>query len=342
MNFGIIGCGGIADRRTIPGMIKSDMVNIIAVMDINEGISKSVAEKYKIPRYYTNEDDIIKDDDIEALYIATPVYLHLSQIKKSADAGKHILSEKPLGLNTKETEEIIDYCEKKGVTLQVGFMMRYHGYHKKARDMVKNGVIGHPVMGRAQLTCWYPPIKNAWRQDPSKSGGGALMDMAIHSVDILRYMFGDVKEVVSFNGNITHNYPVEDSGIIMLNFKGGTYGICDSFFNIPDEAAKGMLEIYGTKGSLLAEGTIGQIAGGNMVAYIQEQEEYDAEQNRGPIKPLKISADLKDIYQAEVEDFISAIENKTIPMNSGIEALKNIRVIEAAYQSQKSGKVVRI
>jgi len=342
MNFGIIGCGGIADRRTIPGMIKSKDVNIIAVEDINEDISKKIAEKYKVSTYYTNEDELIKNDDIEAVYIATPVYLHLAQIKKSADAGKHILSEKPLGLNVQETEEIINYCEKKGVTLQVGFMMRYHGYHIKAKEMLNNGNLGQPVMGRAQLTCWYPPMEGAWRQDPAKGGGGALMDMAIHSVDILRYMFGEVKEVSSFNGTITHDYSVEDSGVILLRFENNAYGVCDSFFNIPDEAAKGVLEVYGTKGSLLAEGTISQIAGGKMVAYIQEQGEYDAQQDRKPIEPMSIDAELKDLYQAEVEDFIDVIKNKRKPMNSGEEALQNIKIIEAAYDSQKSGKVIKV
>ena len=342
MKFGIIGASGIADRRTIPGMLKSDKVEIIAVQSRTEETARRIAKKYKIPKYFINEDDLINDKDIEAVYIGTPVFLHYSQIKKSADAGKHILSEKPLGLNVDETKSIVDYCNNKRVTLQVGFMMRYHGYHIKAHDMVKNGEIGQPVMGRAQLTTWYPPIAGAWRQDPAKGGGGALMDMAIHSVDILRYMFGEVSEVASFNDNITHGYPVEDSGIVMLRFENGAYGICDAFFNIPDEAAKGVLEIYGTKGSLLAEGTISQVAGGKMVAFIQEQEKYDAQQNRKPIKPLNIKAELKDLYQAEVEDFVDAIENKRTPMNSGEEALKDMIVIEAAYKSQREGKVIKV
>ncbi len=342
MKFGIIGCGGIADRRTIPGMLKSDKVEIVAVQNRTIDVSKRIAEKYKIPYYFEKEEDLLKIDEIEAVYIATPVYLHITQIKMSADYGKHILSEKPLGMNVRETEEIVEYCNKKGVTLQVGFMMRYHGYHKMAHDMIKNGEIGEPVMGRAQLTTWYPPIDGAWRQDPAKSGGGALMDMAIHSVDILRYMFGEVSEVVSFNDTITHNYPVEDSGIVMLKFKNGAYGICDSFFNIPDNAAKGFLELYGTKGSLLAEGTISQIAGGKMIAYISPQDGYDAKQDRKSIEPVAIKADLVDLYQAEVEDFIDAVENKRTPMNSGEEALENMKIIEAAYNSQKTGRIIKL
>jgi predicted dehydrogenase len=169
------------------------------------------------------------------------------------------------------------------------------------------------------------------------------MDMAIHSVDILRYMFGEVREVMSFNGTVTHGYPVEDSGVILLRFDNGAYGVCDSFFNGPDEAAKGVLELYGTRGSLIAEGTISQVAGGKMVAYLSKQEKgYDARQEREGIKPEEVKAELKNMYLAEVEDFIDAVENRRKPMNSGQEALKNFQIIQAAYRSQRTGKSERV
>lgn len=343
MKFGIIGCGGIADRRTIPGMLKSKKVTITAVEDISEELTQNVAKMYSIGSSYTNEDDLIRNDDVEAVYIGTPVWVHGEQIQNAADAGKHILCEKPLAISIKETEKLIDYCEKRNVVLQVGFMMRYHGYHIKAKEMVDSKVIGNPVMGRGQLTCWYPPMENAWRQDPAKGGGGALMDMAIHTVDILRYLFGEVSAVSSFNGTETHGYPVEDSGVILLRFQNGAYGVCDSFFNIPDEAAKGVLEVYGTRGSLMAEGTISQVVGGTMIAYLQgEDRGYNAQQERSSIEPVKVEAELKDMYMAEAEDFIDAVEKKRKPMNSGEEALKNFRVIQAAYRSQKTGKVAKV
>ena len=343
MKFGILGCGGIADRRTIPGMLESKKVSIAAVEDVSEELTKKVAEKYGIGSFYTSEDDLLGNDEVEAVYIGTPVWVHGEQVRKAADAGKHILCEKPLAISIKESEKLIDYCQKRNVVLQVGFMMRYHGYHIKAKEMVGSKAIGDPVMGRGQLTCWYPPMENAWRQDPAKGGGGALMDMAIHSVDILRYLFGEVSAVSSFNGTETHGYPVEDSGVILLKFENGAYGVCDSFFNIPDEAAKGVLEVYGTRGSLMAEGTISQVAGGTMMAYLQgEDRGYDARQERSGIEPVKVEAELKNMYMAEVEDFIDAVEKGRKPMNSGEEALKNFRIIQAAYTSQRTGKVVKV
>lgn len=343
MNFGIIGCGGIADRRTIPGMLESDRVKVVAVEDISEELTQMVAKKYGVGKTFTNEDDLLRVGDIDAVYIATPVYTHEDQIRKVADAGKHILCEKPLCLTVQKTEKVISYCKNRGVTLQVGFMMRYHGFHVRAKKIIDNGELGDPVMGRGQLTCWYPPLEGAWRQDPAKGGGGALMDMAIHTVDILRYMFGEVESVSSFNGTQTHRYPVEDSGVILLKFENGAYGVCDSFFNIPDEAAQGVLELYGTKGSLRAEGTISQVAGGKMFASLQKgDKKYDAQQERTGIEPFEIKAELKNMYCAEVEDFVDAVDNNRRPMNSGEEALKNFRIICAAYESQKIGKAIRV
>jgi predicted dehydrogenase len=119
--------------------------------------------------------------------------------------------------------------------------------------------------------------------------------------------------------------------------------VCDSFFNVPDEAAKGVLELYGTRGSLIAEGTISQVAGGKMVAYLSKQEKgYDARQEREGIKPEEVKAELKNMYLAEVEDFIDAVENRRKPMNSGQEALKNFQIIQAAYRSQRTGKSERV
>lgn len=327
----------------MPGMLLSKRVKIAAVQDTAPETARRIAEKYGVEKHFTDAGDLVGDDSVEAVYIGSPVFAHCPQILRAADAGKHVLCEKPLALTVKETERVVDHCRRRNVILQVGFMMRYHGCHIKAREMVESGALGQPVMGRAQLTCWYPDVEGAWRQDPAKGGGGALMDMAIHTVDILRYIFGEVDTVSSFNGTRTHRYPVEDSGVVLLGFRSGAYGVCDSFFNIPDEAAKGVLEVYGTKGSLMAEGTISQVAAGRMIAYLPGSDKgYDAQQERTGIRPVEVKADLKNMYTAEVEDFVDAIEKKRAPMNNGEEALRNFRIILAAYRSQKTGKAVSV
>ncbi|MGC8972146.1 MAG: Gfo/Idh/MocA family protein, partial [bacterium] len=175
INWGVIGCGGIAYRRTIPeGIKKAKNARLVAVMDVDKDKAREAGEKFGV-EYYTNIEDILSDARIQAVYIATPVYLHKDQVVKSALAGKHILCEKPLALNSKEAESAIEICKKNNVKLGVGYMMRFHSLHNKAKEMIKNGELGEIVFARAQLSCWYPPISGAWRQDPTLGGGGSLI-----------------------------------------------------------------------------------------------------------------------------------------------------------------------
>ncbi len=338
VNWGVIGCGGIASRRTIPeGLTKAKNARLISVMDIDKDKAKEVGERFGL-EYSTDIEDILNDSRIQAVYIATPVYLHKEQVIKSAISGKHILCEKPLALNSKDAEIAIDICKKNNVKLGVGYMMRFHSLHKKAREMIKNGELGEIVFARAQLSCWYPPIQGAWRQDPTLGGGGSLIDMGSHCLDLLEYILDTEIETVScFADNVIHNYKSEDSSVVMVRFKNKAHGVIDSYFNIPDNSSKNRLEIYGTKGSLLAEGTIGQSSYGEMVAFLEKDSKgYDASQIREMEVGIKIEVPFVNIYQAEIEAFSSAIEEDKDPPVSGEIGLWSLRVIEACYESSKN------
>jgi len=338
VNWGVIGCGGIAYRRTIPeGLIRAKNTRLISVMDIDENKAREVGERFGV-EYSSRVEDILNDSRIQAVYIATPVYLHKEQIIESALASKHILCEKPLALSSKDAESAIEVCKKNKVKLGVGYMMRFHSLHSKAREMIKNGELGEVVFARAQLSCWYPPIPKAWRQDPMLGGGGALIDMGSHCLDLLEYILDTEIETVScFADNVIHNYKSEDSSVVMVRFKNRAHGIIDSYFNIPDNSSKNRLEVYGTEGSLLAEGTIGQSSNGEMIAYLEKGSKgYDASQIREIKGGIKIEAPFVNIYQAEIEAFSLAIEEEKEPPVSGEVGLWNLRVIEACYESSKN------
>jgi predicted dehydrogenase len=344
IRWGVIGCGGIADRRTIPeGIIPSKESKLVAVMDLNKRTAKRVSEKYGVERFYTNEEELLKDPAVDAVYIATPSYLHAKQSVMAAEHGKHVLCEKPLALTIKECNDVLAACKRNNVKLQVGFMMRFHACHREALRIINEGLIGQPVMGRAQLTCWYPEILGAWRQDPRLGGGGSLMDMGIHCIDLLRMFFGEVMEVTAFTDTLIFKYPVEDVSVVTLRFKDGPYGVVDNHFNIPDSAAQNRLEIYGTKGCILTDGTIGQDSRGKIKVYTQEAEAgYDAAQKREGIQMREIEPEYVNIYKGEIEHFVTCIKKNVEPVNSGYEAVQNLKVVLAAYESSKTGRKVEI
>jgi predicted dehydrogenase len=342
IRWGVIGSGGIARRRTIPeGIIPAENARLISVYDINHEVNKSVADDFNIIANGSVEE--LLNSGIDAVYIASPVNKHLEHITQCAKAGKHLLCEKPLGLTVKEAEMIVKTSQREGVLLGIGLMMRFLAQHQAALKLINDGSIGKPVFARAQLSCWYPPVKDAWRQNPATGGGGSLMDMGSHCIDLLEMFFGRIERVSCFLNNNIHTYKSEDSAVVSLYFENGALGTIDTFFCIPDNSSKNILELYGSKGSIIAKGTIGQGTSGEMTAYLEEDNsDYDPSQVRTKCDGLIINPVQVNTYQAEIEEFSQAILEKREPINNFRIGLVNQKILEACYKSASSGKVINI
>jgi predicted dehydrogenase len=341
VNFGVIGAGGIARRRTIPGMLEAKNCRLVAVMD--PVAPRSVAAQFKLAKAYRREADLLADPEVEAVYIASPVACHARQIAMAAAAGKHILCEKPLTLHLKQAQEAAAICRKRRVFLQEGYMMRFHGAHLKIKQLIDAGRLGKIVYVRAQLSCWYPKIKGAWRQDPKK-GGGALMDMASHLYDLVEFFAGPIRRITALTGNLVQDYRSEDSSTTLLELQSGTQASVDCFFCIPDEASRTRLEIYGSRGTVLTEGTIGQGSGGKMEAILDlHGARYDAAQSKNAGRKFKrIAFPAVDPYMAECSYFAGCILRNEPPAVNGIKsALRNMARIEKAYAAARSGRTLR-
>lgn len=342
IKWGVIGSGGIAKRRTIPeGISKAGNAELSIVFDIDAEANAEVAKDFGAGQAASIDEML--DADIEAVYIATPAHLHSDQVRASAKAGKHVLCEKPLGMTVAEAEEMIEMCKQASVKLGCAFMMRFVAQHQKALRLIKEGKLGTPVYARAQLSCWYPPIEGAWRQDPASGGGGALIDMGGHCIDLLEMFFGKVAKVCCFINNTVQDYQSEDSAVAMLFFESGALGTVDTFFCIPDNSSKNVLKLYGSKGSILAKGTIGQGSAGEMVAFLEHvSEEYDAQQARAEAQGITIDPEPVNTYQVEIEEFGQAIIDDREPIISGELGLRSQKVLTACYESARSGKVIEV
>jgi len=342
IKWGVIGSGGIARRRTIPeGITNSDLAELISVFDINLEVNKEVANEFQATAVESINE--LLQSGIDAVYVASPVSLHLEHVTACAKAGKHILCEKPLGLTVEEAEKMISVCKDSGVMLGTGLMMRFLSQHQEALKFIQEGKLGKPVYARAQLSCWYPPMEGAWRQNPETGGGGSLVDMGSHCIDLLEMFFGPIKKVSCFINNNVQAYTSEDSAVVLLTFENGAMATVDTYFCIPDNSSKNMLELYGSKGSILAKGTIGQGDSGEMIAYLEGQDTgYDAQQKREIADGLRISPHPVNTYQGEIDEFSKAILEERKPLNNAFIGLQNQRIIEACYESAKSGKVVVI
>jgi len=342
MKWGVWGSAGIARRRTIPeGIVKAANAELVAVYDVNQAANTAVAAQFNVTACTTEDKLLASDADI--LYVATPAFLHCDQVLRAAAAGKHVLCEKPLGMTVEEGDRMLSACAKRGVRLGVGFMMRFHAQHQAALELIRAGRIGVPVFGRAQLSCWYPPIKGAWRQDPALGGGGSLMDLGGHCIDLLEMFLGRVAGVTCVTGNLVQGYASEDTSAALMQFESGAVGVVDCLFNVPDQSSKNRIELYGSKGSILAEGTIGQGELGRMTAWLEESESgYDAQQQRDAENGLPIQPEPRNMYRAEIEAFSQAILDGTPLPVSAEDGVWSQRVLAACYESAATGRRVQL
>src|SRR5436309_3042010 len=342
VKWGIVGSGGIARRRTIPeGFVPARNAHLVAVYGTNRVTNREVAHQFGAVAAESIETLLAME--IDAVYVASPVAAHLEQVLTCARLGKHVLCEKPLGRNLQEAEQMAAACQKAGVQLGTAFMMRFQAQHQAAAKMIQEGRLGKPVFARAQLSCWYPPLPRAWRQDPALAGGGALMDLAGHCIDLLEMFFGPVTKVSCFTNHTVQAYVSEDSGVVLLNFANGALGTVDTFFCIQDESSKNALELYGSKGSVVASGTIGQGSQGEMTAYLQGDEAgYQAQQARAAGQGMKIAPEPQNIYRAEIEAFSAALlEGKPNTLNAEL-GLRSQRILAACYESARTGCAVGV
>ena len=344
LRFGILGAGGIADRRTLPGMVLASNAEITAVMEINADHAESLREKYHAKYAYTSAEELVKNPEIDAVYIASPVVFHAAQAKLAADYGKHILLEKPIAMDIQEGEELLAYCKEKGVKVAAGFMMRFGAHIMNMKKTVAEGKIGQVVSGYSQFTLWLPKEAGNWRLSKAKSGGGSLMDMGVHCIDLLEYIIGSrVCEVGAFNDTVVFDYDVEDSSTVLLKMKNGAQCVVQTNFNIPDEVAKWRLEFFGTRGRLLGDTVIGQNDGGTLNAvFLDGVSGYDAAQDHGEMEGQYLEAEFGNMYTREVESFADSVLNDKPLVVPASDALHVQKIIAAAYQSSEEHKLIEI
>ena len=195
VRWGIIGAGGIAHRRTMSAMSEAENTVLQALMVRDMERARKLAEEHGARSYYDSVDGVLSDTEVDAVHIATPVYLHCKHVIQAAEHGKHVLCEKPMAMNVDECKSMIDACDQNGVHLEICFLLRFHPYYIKQKQMIADGELGEIIEARTSLMKWYPIEEGLWRRDPTRAGGGVLMDLGPHVIDLLSYLLGDTSKV---------------------------------------------------------------------------------------------------------------------------------------------------
>ena len=336
IRWSIIGAGGIADRRSIPAMLLDPQNELVAVMASSEATSRRVAEKYGLDKFFTDAEEMLKTVPCDAVYIASPVFCHYEQAMLALKYGVNVFLEKPISLNAEDGKKMLDAFKAAGKQLHIGYMMGHHNLHRKAGQIVRSGGLGDLNLVRMQFSCWYPDIPGAWRQTRAMSGGGCIMDLAVHCMELFTDITGeDITECKAYFATKTFKYEVEDSAVIMFRSESGILGHIDVNFNIPDNCTPSRLEIYGTAGSLVAEGTLGQEEAGKLRYFYSPQGDYEAQQNRVVSKAVNYYGKGGNIYTRQFKEFNKILLSGKCDYTKAERALKIQTLCDKIYAENK-------
>jgi myo-inositol 2-dehydrogenase / D-chiro-inositol 1-dehydrogenase len=235
LNLGIIGLGN-QGKLHLQNCLASKDLNIVAVADTSKN-ALQYATNRGVKSAYGNFDDLLRDKNVDAVIINLPNFLHLECATKAAEAGKDILLEKPIAGSVGDAEKIVSSIEKNGVKLMLGYSMRFNPLFKDLRDKILDGYFGEVEIAQATNVSNGPFTSRAdrvgpvpvpsWWFDKELVGGGALLDLGIHMVDLLTWYFGEVESVSSYLG-YAYNLSVEDAATCIIKFKKGPLAIVNA------------------------------------------------------------------------------------------------------------------
>lgn len=251
LNWGLLGAGDIARKRIAPAFREIANCELAAVSRSRAELAEGFAAEFGIDRWYSDWHDLLADPDVDAVYIATPVHLHAEQSIAAAEAGKHILCEKPMAMNAAECDRIIAACNANNVKLGVAYYRRFYPVIERIRIALASGEIGKPVFAQINTFEYFNPGHDhprRWFVEKARSGGGPMMDFGCHRLEVLTDLFGKVNRSVSIIANVEFDRDVEDTAAVLLHFELGT---CASL--VVTHAAResvDTLDIYGSEGSI--------------------------------------------------------------------------------------------
>ncbi len=324
--WGLAGCGDIAEKRVVKAIQASERGRLAGCTRRDPRRLAEFRSRHSIPKGHADYREMLGDPELAAVYLATPVWLHASQTIEAAENGKHVLCEKPMAMNSRECRRMVDACRRNGVRLGVAYYRRFYPVVLKMKELLGQGVLGRPILVRSTL------VEHArlnegghpgWRFVRDQGGGGLLMDMASHRLDVLAMLFGTPESVSALADTRACPIEVEDTGSLLIRFAGGLHAMV--FASHCVEPPRDDFEILGTEGCLRSAPLNGDCleltgAGGKTFSVPKAE----------------------NVHQPLVEDFNGAILEDRPPAVPGEEGMTASLLLEAAYRSAQSGRAVRL
>jgi predicted dehydrogenase len=323
----LVGTGDIANKRVAPALNSVAGSQLVGVCDVVPDRAQALARSMGAPEVFADFDQALAQTKASAVYLATPVFLHAEHTVRALAAGKHVLVEKPLGLNGAEADRAV--AAARGGNLRAGcaYFRRCYPRYRHAQEMLERGEFGRVVLVRMTYFSWFnpdPADPKYWRVVRAKSGGGPLSDMGSHMFDVLIGLFGLPKRLCANVKTLVQPYEVEDSAVMTMELANGADVIAGFHWNSRTWAHE--FEIVGTEAKVK---WFPYDAGKIILTRGRDTQEIDRPNPENVHVPL-------------IEDFISAIRDHRDPVVSLAEAARTNILLDAVYQSARTRKEITL
>lgn len=324
IGWGVLGVANIARRAVIPAIQRSRNGRLVAIASRAPSRAEAAARELGIPRAHGSYEALLGDPDVQAVYIPLPNSLHRAWTVRCAEAGKHVLCEKPLALSPGECEEMIAACRQHRVTLMEAFMYRFHPRTERVARLAREGALGEIRLLRAAFTFQVREPRANIRLRPDL-GGGALYDVGCYTVNVSRMILGEPVEVFAC-GRIGE-YGVDEQVGAMLRFDNGRFALVDCALTLPRREE---YEVVGTEGHLRVPN-----------AFLPGTADAEIHITRGSERSTH-TVPGSEQYQRMVEHFGDAVASGSPPSFPPDDAVRNVQVIGALLRSLRSGGPERV
>ena len=346
VGFAIVGCGVIGPWHASAISLASK-AELVALCDVELGKAEKLAAEHGNVPCYTNHKTMLREEpDIDCVCVCVPSGIHWRIAVDAANAGRHVLSEKPLDVTLRHMDKMIETCAAANVKLGCIFQRRTRPLTKAVKKVIEGGKLGRLVLADAYLKYYRSPdyYKSAgWRGTWELDGGGALMNQGVHGIDQLLYIVGDVDEVTAYAAPLVRDIPVEDTAVAILKFTCGAFGVIEGTTSVTP-GMRTLTELHGENGSLIFDDS-------NILKYAVSRTKAGIAKDRElPVRkvtPSKSAAsDPKALsvfgHMTQVNDIALAILKDREPMVTGEDARKAVELILAIYRSARTGRNVKL
>jgi predicted dehydrogenase len=320
-SWGLIGAGDIVRKRVAEALRDGTGCDLVAVSRARAELAEPFAREVGASRWYPCWRDLLTDAEVDAVYVATPVRLHAEQTIAAAEAGKHVLCEKPMAIDPAECDRMIAACLASGVTLGIAYYRRHYPMVARVKHLIEAGEIGTPVF--AQMTAFEPfdprpGDPRSWLLQRSESGGGPMADFGCHRLEVLMHLLGPIRRVTSIVSTIALDREVEDTATALLEFERGASGMLAVSHAAADR--QDTLDLFGTKGSI----RILSLNSGDMTIRV------------GGADRTESHPPARNLHMPLVEDFVEAVRTHRAPAVDGHVGRAVAAVQDAIYADPPS------